>query len=269
MSSWFHRGLSVILAALLTGCVRAAPATPELGAPLLTVVAWNMHDGRGDLSRLLDHLHESRLGNAPDYVLLLQEARDSGEDGVETLAAARGLSVAFRRTPGRDIGNAILSTLPIAATRTLELPRERQPRGALMARVAAAGVPFFIVTAHLENRLGWQRGLFGDRARGRQAAALLRQLPDGYGIVGGDMNTMLGPDEPAWRLFLERFPDTPPRPEPTFRDRLVLDHLFFDLPPGWLAARLPVESSYGSDHTPVVGIIRVSRDALGPTDGRT
>ena len=91
----------------------------------------------------------------------------------------------------------------------------------------------FVVSTHLENRLGWLRGLFGDRARGRQAEALLQALPQGHGIVGGDFNTMLGPNEPAWRAMLGRFPDTPDRPEPTFRDRLVLDHLFFDLPDGW------------------------------------
>ncbi len=55
-------------------------------------------------------------------------------------------------------------------------------------------------------------------------------------MVGGDFNTMLGPDEPAWGALLARFPDTPDKPEPTFRDRLVLDHLFFDVPDGW---RLP------------------------------
>jgi hypothetical protein len=66
---------------------------------------------------------------------------------------------------------------------------------------------------------------------------------------------MLGPAEPAWGTFLDRFPDTPPRPEPTFRDRLVLDHLFLDLPAGWVASRQVIEERYGSDHHPVLAVI--------------
>ena len=42
---------------------------------------------------------------------------------------------------------------------------------------------------------------------------------------------------------------------PTFRDKLVLDHLLFDLPPGWTAARRIVPERYGSDHQPVMGLI--------------
>jgi hypothetical protein len=66
---------------------------------------------------------------------------------------------------------------------------------------------------------------------------------------------MLGPDEPAWRMLLTRFPDTPDRPGPTFRDRLVLDHLFFDLPDGWTVNRRVVDDKYGSDHHPVIADI--------------
>jgi endonuclease/exonuclease/phosphatase (EEP) superfamily protein YafD len=70
------------------------------------------------------------------------------------------------------------------------------------------------------------------------------------------MNTMLGPAEPAWQVLSKRFPDTPAdRPRPTFRDRLVLDHLFFDLPDGWTVTRRVVPERYGSDHHPVIGVV--------------
>ena len=214
-----------------------------------------MHGGRGDLTRLLDDLETRRLAASSSFILLLQEASDEGDRGVTAVATARGLSVSFHQTPERSIGNALVSTLPLGSPRVIELPRERQPRRALLASVDVAGVPMFVVSTHLENRLGWLRGLFGDRARGRQAAALLSQIPPGHGILGGDMNTMLGPDEPAWRAFLMRFPDTPDRPEPTFRDRLVLDHVFFDVPDDWVAGRRVLMERYGSDHHPVLGLI--------------
>ena len=97
-----------------------------------------------------------------------------------------------------------------------------------------------------------------DTARGRQAEALLRALPaDEPGILGGDLNTWLGENEPAWRAFGRRFADTPPDdhiPAPTFRDRLALDHVFFDLPPGWNGARRVIPDKYGSDHHPVMAV---------------
>jgi predicted aspartyl protease len=59
----------------------------------------------------------------------------------------------------------------------------------------------------------------------------------------------------------KRFRDTPTDPpQPTFHDRLVLDHLFFDLPDGWMAIRRVVSDSYGSDHHPVVAIVTAATE---------
>jgi hypothetical protein len=271
----------------------------------LAVVTWNLHDGTGDLPRLLDDLRSGRLTGAPvgDYVVLLQEAvvraapetpsvmptleagdiavrgrgvqadqprgarsrqGDQRQPDLDDLARQRGLHVfhvpVFAGGP-RPRGTAIVSTLPLFDARAIELPEERQHRVAASAGVTVAGERLFIVSAHLENRLPLFRGgPFGDRARGRQAVALVQALPaPGHGIVGGDLNTMLGASEPAQRILTDRFPDTPAaRRQPTFRDRLVLDHLFFDVPTGWTVARLVVADRYDSDHHPVVGLVGVS-----------
>jgi endonuclease/exonuclease/phosphatase family metal-dependent hydrolase len=209
-----------------------------------------MHGGRGDLERLVADMEAGRLtsGAPRDYLLLLQEFVNRADvPGSPT----RALSL-FTSPVRSATGNAILSTLPLEDARTIDLPRERQPRAAVAATIRIGSDTLFIVSTHLENRLGWRRGLFGDRARGRQADTLLQALPQGHGVVGGDFNTMLGPNEPAWRAFSERFPDTPGKHEPTFRDRLVLDHLFFDLPDGWLVTRRVIRDQYGSDHHPVI-----------------
>jgi endonuclease/exonuclease/phosphatase family metal-dependent hydrolase len=157
-------------------------------------------------------------------------------------------------------GNAIVSTLPLREPRRIDLPRERQPRMAVAASIDLAGVALFVASAHLENRASWWRGgLLSENARGRQAAALIAALPpDAPGILGGDINTWLGIREPAWQLFLQRFPQTPDtRPRrPTFRERLVLDHLFYDLPAGWTAGTHVATDGFGSDHLPVVGVVR-------------
>jgi endonuclease/exonuclease/phosphatase family metal-dependent hydrolase len=238
-------------------------------------VSWNLHGGRGDLPRLLDDLASGVLTGTPahDYVVLLQEAvvrlkPDPAtarsvrlQADLETLAAARGLAVFHvpifaGRSDAR--GTAILSTLPLRDTRAIDLPRERQHRVASAAIIDVLGRQLFVASAHFENRLNlFDGGPFADHARGRQAEALVAALPpDLPGIVGGDLNTMLGASEPALRILHERFTDTPSaRLPPTFHKRLVLDHLFVDLPEGWRAARRVVAERYGSDHHPVVGTI--------------
>ena len=213
-----------------------------------------MHGGRGDLRRLLTDLESGRLtgSRGRDYILLLQEFVDR-EDAIRS--SPRELTLFASPVRGRS-SNAILSTIRLEDARTIDLPRERQPRAAVLATVRVNDAALFVASTHLENRLGWLRGLFGDRARGRQASALLESLPRGHGVVGGDFNTMLGADEPAWRVLLERFPDTPDRPQPTFRNRLVLDHLFFDVPEGWVVTRRVLSDQYASDHHPVLAEVR-------------
>ena len=227
-------------------------------------MTWNLNAGRGDLPRLIADLESGRLAGAPaaEYVLLLQEATGEVVNVLEA-RSARKMETFFVPiwNDGRVTrGNALVSTGPLEDTRTIELPRERQPRIAVVAHITAAGQRLSVVSVHLENRVSWLRGgLISDTARGRQADALVRALPEGEpGILGGDLNTWLGVNEPAWRAFSQRFPDTPPHdpvPSPTFRDRLVLDHLFFDLPDGWRAERRVVADRYGSDHHPVLGLL--------------
>lgn len=188
-----------------------------------------------------------------NFVLLLQEA---GPDILE-FAAGRGLSAYFEPVyPAR--GNAILSTYPLINARTIELPRERQRRVAVAANIQFADTVLQVASAHFENRVSWWRGgLFSEGARRRQAEALIAALPPGApAIVGGDFNAWLGRNEPAWRALAERFPDgPPPLSQPTFRERLFLDELFFDVPEGWQVTRSIVENTYRSDHHPVVGLV--------------
>lgn len=257
-----------LLLALACGCVRPAlPAgggvLPQPSAPvLLAVVTWNVHVGAGDLRGLIEAVRSGTLtaGIPADALFLLQEAVDDGDQAVSAVAAGAGMTAAFspvREVNGRLRGNAILSTMAIGAPRTIALPQERQPRGAVMAEVQLGGRPLFVASVHLENRVSWLRGgLLSDGARGRQAAALVAALPAGHGIVGGDLNTWLGANEPAWKRLAARFPVIPGiRLRPTFRDRLVLDHLFFDLPADWTVTRTVLADTYRSDHHPVLAVI--------------
>lgn len=211
-----------------------------------------MHAGRGSLDDLLDHV-------SGPLVVLLQEAN---EDDVRRASERRRLSFFFapvREGPEISRGNAIVATMPLLNPRRIPLPRVRQPRNAVAADVELGRMRLFVASAHLENRVSWWRGgLFSDGGRGAQARALIAALPEGPGILGGDMNTWLGTQEPAWLAFRQRFADTPSALQPTFRDRLVLDHLFFDLPEGWRATAAVDMQSFGSDHHPVIGALQPS-----------
>jgi len=258
--------VSTLLCVLLTAACstpipRSVAAVPP--APItLAVVTWNLHEGRGDLPRLVSDLADGTLAGSPvvDYAVLIQEAVAGMPSDPERVARARDLSIVFEpvRTIGAGmIGLAMLSTQPLSGPRVIALPRVRQPRKALAATISVAGTGLFLVNAHFENRVSLWRGLvFGDGARSRQATALMAQLPDGPGIAGGDLNTSLGPAEPALKAFRARFPDTPAgTTDPTFHNRLVLDHLFFDVPDGWRVERRVLAETYGSDHHPVLGLV--------------
>jgi endonuclease/exonuclease/phosphatase family metal-dependent hydrolase len=221
-----------------------------------------MHAGRGNLAHFIDDLASGRLTGSPprDYVVLLQENVERDGEPLGAVAATRHLFAFFlpiRRQQGAISGNAILSTLPFDAPRIISLPRQRQARAVAAAEITVSGERLFVASVHLENRLAWWKALFSDVGRGRQARALVQQLPAGqHGVLGGDLNTWLGPREPAWREMRRRFPDARfDSRQPTFRDRLVLDHLLFDLPDGWTATTRVMKDDYGSDHHPVVAVV--------------
>jgi endonuclease/exonuclease/phosphatase (EEP) superfamily protein YafD len=253
---------ALCISLLLSACSpRPVPGAATGGAvPDLAVVTWNLHGDEGDLPALLTDLTSGRLTDGTPvaaFVLLLQEA---GPD-VLNLAARERLSAYFEPVhPAR--GNAMLSTRPLVNARTIELPRERQRRVAVAATIHMDAQPLRVVSTHFENRVSWWRGgLFSEGARLRQAEALIAALPPGGpAIVGGDFNAWLGRDEPAWRALSARFPDgPPPLSRPTFRERLFLDELFFDLPEGWRVTRRIVDNRYGSDHHAVLAVLHITR----------
>jgi endonuclease/exonuclease/phosphatase family metal-dependent hydrolase len=254
------RMATALAVAVSSGCAPATVATVPSAPAVVSVVTWNTNAGRGDLDRLAFDLETGRLAGRTSgaYVLLLQEITEAE---IEAVAASRKWATRFAPVSergGRVRGNGIVSSLPLQQARVLPLPRIRQPRAAVVGRIDVAGERLFVASVHLENRVSWWKGgLFSDSARRHQVEGLLRALPaDGPGILGGDLNMWLGPGEPGWQALTRRFTDTPawPRP-PTFRDRLVLDHVLLDLPDGWHATRRVASDDYGSDHHPVLAVV--------------
>jgi len=167
--------------------------------------------------------------------------------------------------PREDRGVAILSSHPMDDVRVWELPRERERRVAVAARIRgerADGTPWSlqVVSAHLENRTGWDRLLdsFG-AARARQARFLAEAVGEGPTVLGGDLNTW-APSfmEAALGVLEPHFPHTPEVEGGTFDMAGIprrLDHLLFRLPERSSARALVVPHRYGSDHRPVIGVV--------------
>jgi len=199
---------------------------------------------------------------------------------VATLAAREGLHVFYapsmrNGTPGdggppEDRGNAILSTLPLSDATAAELPYERQRRVAVFASIEGRdtdGRPWKVrfVSVHLDNRAALSRihRSFG-AAQSNQARGLIAALGEGEAtVVGGDLNTWYR-DEGAGavELLQARFASLAHRPRsktaaiPWLPD-LTLDHLFFGLPDPWGARYDVVDDRYASDHSPLLGWVRM------------
>jgi endonuclease/exonuclease/phosphatase family metal-dependent hydrolase len=170
-----------------------------------------------------------------------------------------------------DRGNAILSTLPLSDLQILELPVQKQRRIAAAATIrgrASDGRAWDlrVVSVHLDHISGWRRfhRSFGaDRAR--HAGLLVEAFGNEERVaLGGDFNSWFGgPHERGIRLMRTHFPHpgSPPNADTLLQAIFPLsrqvDHLFFRLPEAWAAEYQVVSESYGSDHLPLVGWIRL------------
>jgi endonuclease/exonuclease/phosphatase family metal-dependent hydrolase len=280
LSAWCESvGPAVIIEAASAGSV------VDVSQSGLILVTWNIHEGGGDLERLVEYLrrHRTDSDTSPAVVILLQEVARADERVPDELpstvrapgrirperapsfdiaAVANNLDMSLAYVPsmrngrgvesGRreDRGSAILSTLPLTDIIGIELPWVSQRRVAVMAKVVArrSGVPWSlrVISVHLDNR----------PSRSIQAAALARfakTLPQGDGplVIGGDLNTWFGPAEPAVRELDAVVPRiTACGNRTTFRLGLRLDHLFSTLAPDTLRRCEIVHDFFGSDHRP-------------------
>ena len=241
-------------------------------------MSWNTYLGRGNLSELVARLERGEFtGNVPvaRFALLLQEVYRTS---ILAFARERGLYAVYaparlRQGDADDRGAAILATSPIAAIAIVELPFEKQRRIALGARVD--GIE--LVNVHFDTAVGILRGGPGPTRR-RQARAVIDAVSDMPAplVLGGDLNTWWGDDEPAVEELRRAFPDaTAAAARETWRGPLwmgnKLDYVFAKgFEPAITIRRL--DSRYGSDHWPLMTIVPIeeNRDSrpARPTSGR-
>lgn len=203
-----------------------------------------------------------------DVVALQEVLRPfTGEDPLEMLSDALGLHLAFAVTRQHklgQLGNAILSRLPISGLSVLDISYSRiERRGALCAQVGgdAEGGGLSVIATHLS---------LVDRTRHRQVQSLLEhpQLATGAAVLLGDMN--------AWRRCkasreldstLEQHHNRAwPASFPALRPVLALDRIYArgaDVVD--VATHATAAARRASDHLPVVARIAV-KPATGDPD---
>lgn len=276
--------------------------TPAVGG--VAIVSWNVHVGGGDVRTLVRQLESGALTGirVGHYILLLQEAHRRGHDvpsipsrlrvprrielrpethtreDVITIARSLGLALYYvpsmrngREAPFEDRGNAILSTLPLAAPRAIELPMGRQRRIAIAATIQRPGVDdpasaLQVGVVHLDPLASAKRlWVFATGWRDQQARTLIGNLdPQMPSVLGADLNTWLfGRWEPASRRLARAFPETRLTTTPSgFQSRGRLDVILYRLPmPAASHTWFPRDpcvsgdTRCGSDHRPIVGLI--------------
>jgi len=165
-----------------------------------------------------------------------------------------------------DRGNAILSSLPLQDMKAVELPFSVQRRVALIATVAdAANQPKLrVAVTHFDTRAplvqGWIFG--GPSARNKQAkdfvSALQKVETDRLPfIVGGDLNTYMG-SKAVINTMSVMAPHTDCGTQATHTMGVTLDHIFSSVPEAWPGRCVRGDSTFGSDHYPLVFPLNVT-----------
>jgi hypothetical protein len=252
-------------------------------------VSWNVHVGTADIRGFLEDLRAGTLTGGRrvgHFVLMLQEvvraegvpsyrsdARGAARIGGRIAAndiveISRDLNLFLiyvpsmrngdsQDDPAADRGSALLSTLPMSEPIAVELPGERQRRVVVIARLAvgADSTAVSVAAIHLDA-LGAPKRLWGfwtPWMREVQVRSMTPLLPEGTLVLGADLNTWHGKDEPAARLLERMSEETPVSTQRHGLGLRVLDYLFFRSGANRRARYEQIAPSYGSDHRPLIG----------------
>jgi len=258
-----HASGAVLLAAALAGFATAEKNYLEPGKPVyeghygvapavrdtIRVVTFNIEYAL-HVPEAIEGLRAQPLLREFD-VLLLQEMDAPGVDAVATAFSLNYVYYPSSRSPKthRDVGTAVLSPWPIAATSKVQLPHlsriTHHARAATAADVRIGERTVRVYSLHLSTPLG-----LGPQQRREQLEAVLADaaLHEGAVIVGGDFNAKAMAERVAERGFA-----WPTRDVGHTRSFLSIDHVLARglVPAGAPVAGVARDVKDASDHYPV------------------
>lgn len=231
---------------------------------MLKVMSYNIHGciGRGGRESAREVLEVIRNSGAD--VVALQEVQDEDDAERSFLKALEGLGYetvlhgpTFRKEKG-DYGNILMTRHPVMEEQRIDISyKNREPRGAIRARIEVEGVSVEILATHL--------GL-GFRERRTQLGLLAEALPewrkdskDAVRIGLGDFNEWM-PGGRARRLLHHLLGHSPKVATfPAVFPLIALDRIFIR-PKGalssiWAVSDAPAGTA--SDHLPLMAEVEV------------
>ena len=234
----------------------SACATSLAADAPLRFVSYNIRAAR---SSSLEDIAEDLETLAPDVVALQEVDRETrrsdGVDQAAWLAERLGMQHAYaaaREESGGDFGIALLSRVPFASARRLDLGVEGalEPRVAIDAELCTAEGPLRVVGVHADV---WP---WVSEAQVQEIATQMKPFIGRGLVIAGDLNAPPGWSTPGVLTALGLVDVVNRLGEaPTFQGDLWhrrLDYLFMDAPLAEAAAEVTVLESSASDHRPVL-----------------
>ncbi len=249
----------------MAAAVAAAVAAAEPPQPaMLRIVSYNIRHGVGmDGTLDLDRTAAVLRRLAPDLIAL-QEVdekclRSGGVDQAAALGKALGMEHRFGEFMdygGGRYGLAVLSKLPVQATKRHQLPRGAEPRCALEVVVQAPGIdgPLSFVCVHND----WT----AEAIRVKQMRALLAALGDDERqvIIVGDYNALPGSEsltllaEAGWQILTKDGGPARGRTWPADDPSEAIDHIASRGLPRSAMTHEVVNEAVASDHRPILAV---------------
>ncbi len=253
--------LPLALLALASSTLAAEPTR-------LRIMSYNIRHGEG-----MDHkLDLARIAKViksvdPDVVGLNEVdkgcQRTEGHDEPAELGKLTGMTPIFERNipyQGGEYGNAVLTKLPITATKNVHLPSHYvgEQRGCLVIDLTApnaARTPFRFLATHIDYR--------GDDAErmdsAKTIAGIVAERPDSPAILVGDLNST--PDSRVIAEFMKTWTRTDETPTLTFPadkpDRQI-DYVLVRPAQRWKVVELRVlDEPMASDHRPLFAVLEL------------
>lgn len=259
-------GLSALLLTVGGGRAWSLEAALEPAPrPTLRVVSYNIQHGAGmdrklDLERTADVLRRLE----PDLVAL-QEVdencrRSKGVDQAAELGRLLGMEHRFGEFMDYDGGRyglAVLSKLPITATRRHQLPKGAEPRCALEIEVDATGLGFDRPLSFTCVHNDWTKEAIRVEQMKALSAALGERRP---AIIAGDYNgepedaSLAVLTEAGWRILGKNGGREWNRTWPADTPTKEIDHVAERGLPDYAVSHDVVEEQVASDHRPILAV---------------
>jgi endonuclease/exonuclease/phosphatase family metal-dependent hydrolase len=259
------RMVSVVLLGFvgLLGGGAVAPGVEPAARPTLRVVSSNIRHGVGmdgtlDLDRTVAVLRRLK----PDLVAVQEVDEHCGRSGGVDQAAVLGKALGmehrfgeFMDYDGGRYGLAVLSKLPIKATRRHELPRGAEPRCALEVEVDVPGLdqPVSFTCVHND----WTKEAIRVTQMRALVAALGERRP---GLVAGDFNGEPGSeslavlDAAGWRILAKDGARGASPTWPADTPAQEIDHVAERGLPEYSVSHDVIDERVASDHRPILAV---------------